>query len=267
MASAVQPTADRQMVVGRVFERAFGAVRTNPLVILGLALVIGALPNLLMTYLFVSGGVSSPQALAAGTISPRAFVAAALVSAIASMAIGALVQGALTRATISAAEGNRVSFGDSLSTSLRVLVPLIILAIVSAIGIGFGLILLVVPGIILMLMWSVAVPVLVAERTGIFESLRRSGALTKGAKGRILGIFIVVLIAYGIVTMILGVIGIASYSATNAAGGLTATNLIGSVVAGTLLNAAWGTIQPSLYVELRQWKEGTSVEALEQVFA
>jgi hypothetical protein len=43
--------------------------------------------------------------------------------------------------------------------------------------------------------------------------------------------------------------------------------LIASIVLGTLLNAVSGTIYPSIYVELRQWKEGTSVEALEQVFA
>lgn len=36
---------------------------------------------------------------------------------------------------------------------------------------------------------------------------------------------------------------------------------------GTLLNTALGTIQPSLYVELRQWKEGTDVQSLQQVFA
>ena len=267
MASAVPATGDRQLVVGRVFERAFGAVRTNPVVILGLALVVGAIPNLLMTYLFVRGGAMSPESLATGAITPRAFAAAVLVSTIASMVIGALVQGALTRATISAAEGNQVSFGDSLATSLRVLLPLIVLALVSALGVGLGMLLLIVPGIILALMWSVAVPVLVTERKGIFESLGRSRQLTQGAKGRILGIFIVVFIAYGIVSAILGVVGLASFSAANAQSGLTATNLIGTVIAGTLLNAAWGTIQPSLYVELRQWKEGTSVEALEEVFA
>jgi hypothetical protein len=36
---------------------------------------------------------------------------------------------------------------------------------------------------------------------------------------------------------------------------------------GTIFNTLWGTIQPSLYVELRQWKEGDRMENLEQVFA
>jgi hypothetical protein len=29
----------------------------------------------------------------------------------------------------------------------------------------------------------------------------------------------------------------------------------------------WGTIQPLLYVELRQWKEGDSADNLAEVFA
>jgi hypothetical protein len=34
-----------------------------------------------------------------------------------------------------------------------------------------------------------------------------------------------------------------------------------------VFNAIWGTVQPSLYVELRQSKEGESMESLAQVFA
>jgi hypothetical protein len=39
------------------------------------------------------------------------------------------------------------------------------------------------------------------------------------------------------------------------------------MVVGTLFNMIWGTVQPSLYIELRQWKEGGSIENLEQIFA
>ncbi|MEP7130521.1 MAG: hypothetical protein ABI770_05270 [Sphingomicrobium sp.] len=45
------------------------------------------------------------------------------------------------------------------------------------------------------------------------------------------------------------------------------SNMLGSVIIGTLCNALWGTIQSSLYVELRQWKEGGSLDNLEEVFA
>jgi len=267
MASTAPASGGRSLSAGRVFERAFAAVRTNPGVILGLALFVGALPTLIITYVFVQLGMGSPAALQSGAISMSAIIAMAFVTWLITMVISAIVQGALTRAAIGATEGKRVSFGESLATGLRVVLPLIGLAIVTAIGIMFGLLLLVVPGIILLLMWSVAVPTLVVERRGVFDALGRSNQLTKGAKGTIFGILVVVVVAYWLASLIFGVVGLAAYNPASAAAGMSVMNVIGGVILNTLFNAAWGTVQPSLYVELRQWKEGTSVEALEDVFA
>lgn len=266
MASTAPAAGGRTMSAGRVFERALAAVRTNPVVILGLALVVGALPTLLVTYLFAQMGMGSIDAVRTGAISPAAIVGMGLLTWLFTMVISAIVQGALTRAAIGATEGKQVSFGESLATGLRVVLPLIGLAIVSTIGFMFGLILLIVPGIILILMWSVAVPALVVERRGVFDSLSRSNQLTKGAKGTILGILAVVVVAYWILSIIFGVVGLAAYNPATATG-MTVMNVIGGVILNTLFNAAWGTVQPALYVELRQWKEGTSVEALQDVFA
>jgi hypothetical protein len=266
MATSAPATGDRTVSIGRVLERAFAAVRTNPGVILGLALLIGAVPGLIITYLFVQMGLGSPEAITSGAISSSAIIAAVLVSGLVSVVIAALVQGALTRATVVASEGGKVSFGDSLSTGLSVVLPLIGLAIISGVGIMLGMILLIVPGVILALMWSVAVPALVVERVGVFEALGRSNALTKGAKWKIFGLALIILVAYWLLSVALGLVGLAGYAA-NSMAGLTATNLIGGIILGTLFNTAWGTIQPSLYVELRQWKEGTDVQTLQQVFA
>jgi hypothetical protein len=43
--------------------------------------------------------------------------------------------------------------------------------------------------------------------------------------------------------------------------------MIGSVILNTAFNALWGTIQSALYVELREAREGDSIESLAQVFA
>ena len=48
------------MDVGRVFQRAFAAIKLNPVVILGLALVVGAVPGLLMAYFSVQLGLIDP---------------------------------------------------------------------------------------------------------------------------------------------------------------------------------------------------------------
>ena len=44
MATSASTLGQREMSIGRVFERAFTALKTNPGVILGLAFAIGAVP-------------------------------------------------------------------------------------------------------------------------------------------------------------------------------------------------------------------------------
>jgi uncharacterized protein UPF0259 len=268
MATVAPVYEERRMSVGRVFQRAFSAITLNPAVILGLALVVGALPNLIMTYFFVQMGlVASPDAMRIGTVSPARVIWVSLLSGLIIMVIAALVQGSLTRAVVTANEGRRASFGESLGTGLQVILPLIGLSILFGLGVGIGFILLIVPGVIFLLMWAVAVPALVVERNGVFAAFRRSAELTKGARWKILGLFLVLAVIYWLLSIVLGLVGLKMYGATNAAGGLTVGNLLGSAILGVVFNVLWGTIQPSLYVELRQAKEGTSAESLAQVFA
>ena len=80
------------------------------------------------------------------------------------LVLQALVQGSLVRATLAYARGERATFGECISSSFGVVLPLIGLAIVMGLGIELGLVLLIVPGVMLFVMWSVASPALVAER-------------------------------------------------------------------------------------------------------
>jgi hypothetical protein len=269
MATTAPSLGDRTMSIGRVFNRALAAVKNNPAVILGLAFVIGALPSLLVTYFFVQAGFYSAASsgLADGSFSPSAFAGTIFISALIGLVIAALVQAALTRATVSASEGRAATFGESLGTGFSMILPVIGLSILFGIGVMFGMILLIVPGVILALMWSVAVPALVIERQGVFAAFGRSADLTKGARWKIFGLVCILVVAYWLLSIVVGIVGLTAYNPADSVAGITTMNLIGSAVLGTISNAVWGTIQPSLYVELRQWKEGTSVEALEQVFA
>jgi hypothetical protein len=267
MASTAPVYEDRTVSIGRVFQRAFSAIALNPLVIIGLALVVGAIPGLLMTYVFVQSGLTTPATLQPANFSPGRIIGVGLISALLSMVIAALVQGAMTRAVVSANEGQRATFGQSLSTGFRAALPLIGLSILYAIGVGFGFVLLIVPGVILLLMWAVAVPSLVIERTGIMAAFGRSSELTKGSRWKILGLFLVLVVTYWLCSLVLGIVGLSMYGANTSAAGLSVGNLIGSIILGTIFNVLWGAIQPSLYVELREAKEGTSMGNLEQVFA
>jgi hypothetical protein len=47
----------------------------------------------------------------------------------------------------------------------------------------------------------------------------------------------------------------------------TLTRFFVTIILSLIGNVVGSTVQASLYVELREWKEGGSVENLEQVFA
>ena len=70
--------------------------------------------------------------------------------------------------------------------------PLLGLGIVAGIAIGIGFLLLIVPGLILMTIWSVAAPVLVLERAGVFASLGRSRELVRGNGWQVFGVIVAI---------------------------------------------------------------------------
>lgn len=268
MATVAQVFEDRKMSMGRVFERAFAAVRANPLVIIGLAISVGAVPTLVLQIVLVQLGFrASPAALTSGEVSPLQFFATVLVSGTCAFAIGAIVQGAMTKATVLAYEGRNASFGESISTGVRLAIPLFGLGLLQVLGLMVGMILLIVPGIILLLMWSVASPALVVEQGGIRSALGRSAALTKGARWKILALLIVVMIVQWLIAKLFGFVRLSQYSVATSTAGLGVGNVVGTLLMATINTTIYGTLWPSLYVELRQWKEGTSADQLAEVFS
>lgn len=254
-----RPTAFR---IGRVFGDSFGVFGRNALLCIGLALIFSGIPTLLLqwvTYSTLLDSASDPTAMsqqggAVGLI--------AIVGGLVSFVLGSLLQASLTRASIEDLNGQRPSFGDCLGTALGVVFPVMIIALLVSIGAGLGALLLLVPGIILWLRWSVAIPVQVNERLGILGSMSRSAELTKGSRWSLFGLYLILIIA--IIAMQL-LAGFAAGLFTSAFGAL------GAVLAAALISSLW-TIALSIvagvvYVELRLVKEGTDVKDLAEIFA
>jgi uncharacterized membrane protein len=176
--------------------------------------------------------------------------------------------GCITRGTVAYSQGRRASLGESLGVAVSRVLPVIAVSFLFGLGVALGSILLLVPGVILAVMWSVAVPVTVEEDTGVFGAFARSRALTKGARWSIFGLFLLLLlimiaitIAAGIVyVMVLGV----TYQAQLAQWSPLALAL--NAVFSTLISAIWSVIQTSLFVELREWKEGPIEAKLGEIF-
>ncbi len=251
---AIAPDVVGKFDFGRVFSRTFSAFGNNLPVYLGLALLLTGIPTLLVA-LAVPGliGRNPFSTSPIPNIGP-AFVIGLVVSVIGTY----LLQAALIRATIDDLGGRKVDFANCLSTALNNFLPILGIAIVSTFAISFAMVLLIVPGVILALIWSVSVPSQIEEKRGVFGSLARSRELTKGSRISLLGLFIVVYI----VAIVIG--AITSFVAP----------LLGSIAAAiinagvrSVTSALFATAIAAAYVELRTAREGASTSGLAEIFA
>lgn len=87
-----------------------------------------------------------------------------------------------------------------------VLGALLVISIIFAIGVGIGLVLLIIPGLFLLTIWSVVVPVAVLERRGVVASFGRSRALVRGQGWNVFGVIVVVYVAVLVVSLLVGLL-------------------------------------------------------------
>jgi hypothetical protein len=98
------------------------------------------------------------------------------------------------------------SVGDLLGYATPVLLPLIGAGLLSGVGIGFGLVALVVPGLFLMTIWAVIAPVIVIEREGVFDSFARSRELVRGFGWPVLWVVLIALLISTVGALLFGLI-------------------------------------------------------------
>lgn len=84
------------------------------------------------------------------------------------------------------------SIGDLVKTAAPLLLPILGLSIVQGLAVGIGFVLIIVPGLFLLTIWAVTVPVLVLERRPVFETFSRSQQLVKGNGWQVFGVIVAV---------------------------------------------------------------------------
>lgn len=249
--------------IGRVFNNTFAVIGRNSGLCVGLAALFSGLPNLvaqLWSLAELGGRTGSDQAnLALATANYRAgyFLGIAIVS-IVFLIFSLLLQSSLVRATIEDLNGKRPAFGDCIQIAVRYLLPTLGIGLLVGLGVGFASIALLVPGIILWLGWSVAVPVLIQERLGVFGSMSRSRALTKGSRWSLFGLFLILIIIAMVIQSVVAVVVVLFH-------GIVAAVL--SALTQTVVSTVMSVAAAVSYVELRQVKEGASVEELAEIFS
>jgi len=125
-----------------------------------------------------------------------------------SVVAATLYQGMVVGLVRDVQDGRRdSSVGELIEATWPVVLPLIGAGILAGIGIGIGIFLFIIPGLILLTIWSVIAPVIVVERSGVIDAFGRSRALVKGNGWQVFGVIFVVVLITAIASGVLGAIG------------------------------------------------------------
>lgn len=169
---------------GSVVSRIWDIYRDQFGVLFGTALVLYAIQ--FVVYLLLSGVTG-------------------IVIAVLFWALIVLYQGMVVKLVQDVQDGRRDhSVGDLLRSVSPVFWPLVAVSILFGIGVGIGFVLLIIPGLILMVIWSVVAPVTVLERPGVFAAFGRSRELVRGNGWNVFGVIVLVFLAVVVVSIAAG---------------------------------------------------------------
>jgi hypothetical protein len=175
-----------------------------------------------------------------------------------SFVLYALSQSAMIHGAFQDIRGRRFDLGVSINRGFRRLLPVLGTSICYGFVVVLGFALFIVPGLIILTVYLVAVPVCVVEGLGPIRSLDRSRMLSKGYRWRIFAIYLAPLVGAIILLFVLVLVG------TLIAG------TIGGAAATFLGSALFSTYEAIVsivtYHDLRAAKEGLDIEQLAAVF-
>jgi hypothetical protein len=181
---------DAKLDIGRVFEQIFRIYRQQFALLIGGALVVFVPVAIVNGLLYDAGG----------------FFLTLIANAIALVA-GYLYQGMVVEAARDILDGRRdQSIGGLFRSAGAVVGTLVVVGILAGIAIAIGFVLLIIPGLFLITIWAVVVPVVVIERTGVFEAFGRSRELVKGHGWQVFGVLVLLFIAAFVVQVLIAAI-------------------------------------------------------------
>lgn len=249
--------------LGRVLSTGFNALLRNAVPFLVVAFILSGLPAFILEYWLLSAGPAASPEFVLST----QFWGPILASILIGVVTGALLQGTLIGATVRHLSGRPAHIGQSVTGALARIFPIVLLSLLVGLCIVFGLLLLIVPGVIFYLMFIVAVPVMMAEGRGITASMSRSAELTKGSRPMIFLLAIIMLMVSGGVNSVCGAIFL---RLTEVSGDEAMDRImlsLSATVGQAIIAAFSAAMVAALYVELRNVREGATTEGIADVFA
>ena len=152
----------------------------------------------------------------------------ALLAVIVAIVAAFLLQSALVKAVEDVRDGRAdLSLGDTLRSAQPFVGRVAVASIMAGIAIGIGFVLLIAPGLYLLTIWCLIVPVIVLENATISQAFERSRALVRGYGWQVLGTIVLAFLLQVAVNIVVSLLLLALPP--------EARNSIASLVSGTLV--------------------------------
>lgn len=229
--------------IGDVLRAAVAVYGRNAVALLGLA-VLAAAPPVLWLWLLDAGYIPYPYTISAEAATVLMAAPAALLPPI----CGCWLQTSVTYLIIRNLRGGRSTFSAAAAQGARGIAHATVASVLAGVVVGVGFLLFIVPGVVFLLMFWVVLPVAVVERR-FASALARSHELTRGHKWSLLGLMLLLFVAYFLVYAVVTPIALLTPN-PNSHGILVfmLANMIGLSI--------WGTVVAVAYHNLRIIKEG-----------
>lgn len=232
----------KRLEPGRVISETFSVYRDNFGPLLGSALVVFAIVELALLLLVES---DSPGL--------------ALLAIPLSLAGHALYTGVVVKLVQDVRDGRRDStVGDLFSAAAPAILSLIAFTLLYTLGVAVGFLLLVVPGLILLTIWSLGPPAIVVERIGPVEAFGRSRRLVKGVGW---SVFLVLFLTFVIVAVVSAALAALAGALTDGGAG----TYVAGVVASALTAPIAALAVAIMYFELRGDEPAEALPTTERV--
>lgn len=229
-------------------------------------------PFTLLSALVYAPLIAYTAVVASGVVTRESIELWEAITGLGSAVLGLLVTGAVIYGVLEQLRGAPAGLGASLAVGARRLLPclgaglLTVMLITAPVVVGVLLddggsgALLMLPlaifSIWLACVLYVVVPVTVIERQGVFAALGRSAELTRGARGSIFG-----------VSLLIGLLGYSGDFVTRVAELQLHAALWVSIGTSIVIGALQAVTSAVVYHDLRTSKEGVGIEELVSVFA
>lgn len=171
---------------------------------------------------------------------------------------GSIAQGAIIYGVVQQLRRQPFSAWQSLEIVLQRLFLVVGVAVVASLLTFLGAVALLVPGLVLLCAFYVAVPACVVEGAGIRASLSRSWRLTAGSRWRIFAIIVLLSVVGGILGALLGFVGHRVLGPIEV--------LVVQQLVEVCFSAYSAVVVGVVYYQLRAAKDGVDIEALAGVF-